>query len=132
MNSEREIGDEELMDVAHDREQAHRLHKALRTLAGNHSVGGRLQHMAREVLSGRIGMRDAIQDERYMDALGERIGEIRRNAENQTHAEREQMRDQIERWREQKREEEEQERAELDGPTQGVLDARQRPGRRPR
>ncbi|MET8679851.1 hypothetical protein ABZW18_20290 [Streptomyces sp. NPDC004647] len=125
MSREQEIDDSELMDVAHDSEQAHRLHKALRTLADNPSVDGPLKDMAKNVLSGRIGMRDALQTESYMDAMGARMTEIRRAAEAQTPEEREAQRGQVERWREAQREEEERERAERDGPTQ-------LPGRRPR
>ncbi|MGP4002249.1 hypothetical protein [Streptomyces sp. 8N706] len=129
MSRERQIGDEDLMDVAHDQEQAHRLRKALRTLADNPSVGGELQEMAQKVLSGRIGMRDAIQTERYMDALGDRLTQIRRAAEAQTPEEREAQRAQVERWQQAQREEEERERAERDGPSQIVVGGKRRGAR---
>src|SRR5205085_6340597 len=92
MNNEREIQDEDLMDVAHDPEQAARLRKALKVLESNPNVGGKLQEMAKEVLSGRISMKDAIETRGYMDALGDRIDTIRQAAENQTPEEREEAR----------------------------------------
>ena len=132
MSREREIDDAELMDVARDPEQAHRLHKALRTMSSNPNVDGRLQRMAKEVLSGRIGMRDVIQTETYMDALGDRMQEIRRAAENETLAEKEAKRDQVERWERSRLEEEEKDRAERDGPTRpGADPGLHRPRHRP-
>lgn len=121
MSNEREIQDEDLMDVAQDPEQAYRLRKALKTLADNPNVGGRLQEMAREVLSGRIGMKDAIQTPSYMDALGDRMQEIRRAAENQTQSEREESREKFAAWQKQQEEKEDKERAERDGPTGNIV-----------
>lgn len=118
MSREREIDDSELMDVAQDPEQAHRLHKALRTMAGNPAVGGALQEMAQEVLSGRMGMRDVLQTDRYMDAIGSRMTEIRRTAEDQTLEERKASHERFERWQEERAAEADRERAERDGPTQ--------------
>ena len=131
MDRDREIGDDELMDVAQDPEQAHRLHKALRTMASNPSVGGPLQDMAKQVLSGRIGMRDVLQTDAYMDALGARMSEIRRAADEQTPEERLAQRRQVERWREEQEAEGERERAERDGPTQPFPNPRRRGGHRP-
>ncbi|MFE5741772.1 hypothetical protein [Streptomyces celluloflavus] len=129
MSSERQIQDEDLMDVAQDPEQAHRLRKALRTLADNPHVGGKLQEMAQEVLAGRIGMRDAIQTPGYMDALGDRMNEIRRAAEDQTQAEREASREQFAAWQKQQDEQEDKERAERDGPTGNIVSTPRRGGR---
>lgn len=120
MSQEREIRDDDLRDVAQNDEQAQRLHKALRTLATNPNVGGPLQQMAKEVLSGRIGMRDAIQTESYMDALGARMTEIRRAAENETPKEREAKREQVDRWQQAQQAEDDRERAERDGPSRRV------------
>ncbi|MFJ1757835.1 hypothetical protein [Kitasatospora sp. NPDC088134] len=83
-----EIADEELLDVADNPRQAAELHKALRTLAKNDSVGPELQQMARDVLTGRIGMRDVVQSDRYLHALGDRLGEMRTAAENLSPEER--------------------------------------------
>ena len=84
-----EIDDDELLDVADNPEQAAELHRALRTLAKNDKVGPELQQMAREVLSGRIGMRDVIESDRYLSAIGARLGEMRTAAENLSPEERE-------------------------------------------
>ncbi|MFD9127684.1 hypothetical protein [Kitasatospora sp. NPDC059571] len=79
---DREIGDDELLDVADSPAQAASLHKALRTIAGNPSVGPELQEMARGVLSGRIGMKDVIGSDRYLHAIGARLDGIRDAAEH--------------------------------------------------
>ncbi|UQA92755.1 hypothetical protein [Streptomyces halobius] len=129
MSNERQIQDEDLMDVAADPEQAHRLRKALKTLADNPHVGGKLQEMAREVLSGRIGMKDAIDTPAYMDAIGDRMGEIRRAAENQTQAEREASREQFAAWQKKQEEQEDKERAERDGPSLNIVTGPKRGGR---
>ncbi|MGW4805220.1 hypothetical protein [Kitasatospora sp. NPDC004272] len=84
-----EITDDELLDVADNPEQAAELHRALRTLAKNDKVGPELRQMAREVLSGRIGMRDVIESDRYLSAIGARLGEMRTAAENLSPEERE-------------------------------------------
>ncbi|MFJ5231323.1 hypothetical protein ACIQBJ_15675 [Kitasatospora sp. NPDC088391] len=83
-----EITDDELLDVADNPRQAAELHKALRTLAKNDSVGPELQQMARDVLTGRIGMREVVQSDRYLHALGDRLGEMRTAAENLSPEER--------------------------------------------
>ena len=88
MAAEREIGDDELLEVADNPEQAASLHKALRTIAHTPSLGPELQGMAKDVLSGRIGMRDVIGSDRYMHAIGDRLGQIREAAENMSPEER--------------------------------------------
>ncbi|MEU5384234.1 hypothetical protein [Kitasatospora cineracea] len=85
----REIDDDELLDVADNPEQAAELHRALRTLATNDKIGPELREMAREVLTGRIGMREAIQSDRYMSAIGTRLDEMRTAAQNLSPEERE-------------------------------------------
>jgi hypothetical protein len=88
MAAEREITDDELLDVADNPAQAASLHKALRTIANNPSVGPQLQEMARAVLSGRIGMREAFQSDRYLGAIGDRLTQIREAAERMSPEER--------------------------------------------
>ncbi|GAA2652254.1 hypothetical protein [Streptomyces lunalinharesii] len=121
MNEERQIQDEDLMDVAQDPEQAHRLRKALKVLADNPNVGGKLQEMAKEVLSGRMGMKEAIETPGYMDALGDRLNKIRRDAENQTMDEREESRAKFAEWQKKQEAEEDRERAERDGPSLNLV-----------
>jgi hypothetical protein len=113
---DREISDDDLMADAADPAQARRLHKALRTLADNPSVQGPLKDMAREVLSGRISMREAIQSDRYLGALGDRMAEIKRAADELTPAQREAQREQAERYFKAQEEEEAREEAERDAP----------------
>ncbi|MFJ8042819.1 hypothetical protein ACIRBX_20235 [Kitasatospora sp. NPDC096147] len=77
-----EITDDELLDVADNPAQARELHRALRTLAGSDSVGPELQQMARDVLTGRVGMREVVESDRYLGAIGDRLGQMRTAAEN--------------------------------------------------
>ncbi|GGU99977.1 hypothetical protein GCM10010211_79160 [Streptomyces albospinus] len=130
MSNERQIEDADLMDVAHDQEQAQRLRKALKVLAENPNVGGKLQEMAKEVLSGRISMKDAIETPDYMGALGDRMGQIRRAAENQTQAEREESRAKFAEWQEKQQQEEDRERAERDAPSLNLVTGPRRGGGR--
>jgi len=90
MAAEREIEDDELLDVADNPEQARQLHKALRTIADNPSVGKPLQEMAKDVLSGRVGMREVVQSDRYLGIIGNRLGQMREAAENMSPKQREQ------------------------------------------
>ncbi|MGW4752617.1 hypothetical protein [Streptomyces chartreusis] len=81
MTAHREIQDEELMGVAQDPEQALRLHRSLRTIAGATSLDPDLREMARSVLSGAVDIEDAFQDPRYTEAVFQRMHEIRRAAD---------------------------------------------------
>lgn len=69
--AEREVGDEEFLDVAKDPARARALRKSLKRLAED-DRGGALQEMAREVLAGRIGLREAVSNTAYREALSER------------------------------------------------------------
>ncbi|GAA3030769.1 hypothetical protein [Streptomyces glomeratus] len=89
---ERQIGDTDLMDIARDEARARALRKSLQRLADSQSGNSALQEMAREVLSGRIGLREALRVGAYSEALGERIAEARREYEQQSPEEREQQR----------------------------------------
>ncbi|MER5865672.1 hypothetical protein [Kitasatospora sp. NPDC002040] len=82
-----EISDDELLEVADNPTQARELRRALRTLADSDSVGDQLQRMARDVLAGRVGMREVVQSDTYLSAIGDRLGQIRRAAENLSPAE---------------------------------------------
>jgi chromosome segregation ATPase len=119
MTADREIQDEELMGVAQDPEQALRLHRSLRTIANATSLDPALREMARSVLSGHVDVRDAFQDPRYTEAVFERMHEIRRAAEDQTYAERQQSKAQFTAWDARQQAELDRERAERDAPTHG-------------
>lgn len=69
--AEREVGDEEFLDIAKDPARARALRKSLQKLAED-GRGGALQEMAREVLAGRIGLREAVQNSAYREALSQR------------------------------------------------------------
>jgi hypothetical protein len=112
MAEERRIGDADLMDIARDEAQARALRKSLQRLADSPSAGGALQEMAREVLSGRVGLREALRVGAYSDALGERIAQARQEYEQQSPEERERQRAEAQRYLEAQRAEIEQERRE--------------------
>lgn len=116
--NEREVTDDDLMEDARDPEQAARLHKALRTLRDNPSIPPQLKQMAREVLSGRLTMTDVAKGGPYLDALGARMTEIKRAAENLSPEEEERNREAAERYRREQEETEARERAERDAPSQ--------------
>jgi hypothetical protein len=118
MADDRQIGEDELLDVADNPEQARSLHRALRTISASPSLEGPVRDMARHVLRGDMGMKDAIETERYREAVLSRIHEIRTAAENQTFAERQANKERFARWQEQQQAEEAREQAERDAPTQ--------------
>jgi hypothetical protein len=126
MTPERQVDESELMDVADDPEQAHRLHKALRTISEAPSLDGPLREMAQKVLRGEIGMKDAIETEKYTEAIYSRLHEMKKAADEQTYAERQAVKGQFAAWQEKRAEEDAREQAERDAPT--LL--RTTPGRR--
>ncbi|MCX5093301.1 hypothetical protein OOK36_31320 [Streptomyces sp. NBC_00365] len=117
MADERQIGDADLMDIARDETRARALRKSLQRLADNPSGNSALQEMAREVLSGRVGLREALRVGAYSDALGERIAQARQEYEQQSPEVREQQRAEAERYLEAQRAEIEQERQEAAEPS---------------
>ncbi|MGW2721507.1 hypothetical protein [Streptomyces sp. NPDC001492] len=121
MTPDREIQDEELMGIAQDPEQALRLRRSLRTIAGATSLDPALREMAGEVLSGRVDVKDAFQDPRYTEAVYQRLHEMRRAAEDQTYAERRQSQGQFADWDARQQAELDRERAERDAPVHGSI-----------
>ncbi|MEU4212026.1 hypothetical protein AB0F13_18800 [Streptomyces sp. NPDC026206] len=85
---EQEVGYEEFLAPGRDREQARVVHKALQHLAAG-GAGDVLQEMAREVLSGRVGLREAVRVGAYADALGEHAHVARRAWEDMPEEQRE-------------------------------------------
>ncbi|MFI7010683.1 hypothetical protein [Streptomyces sp. NPDC050145] len=68
------IGDPDLMTVtAGDRARARALRKSLQRLADEREADDPLREMAREVLGGRVGLREAARIPAYAEALGERV-----------------------------------------------------------
>jgi hypothetical protein len=119
--ADREIQDEELMGVAQDPEQALRLRRSLRTIAGATSLDPALRDMARSVLSGNVDVKDAFQDPRYTEAVSQRLHEMRRAADDQTYAERQQSKGQFTEWDTRQQAELDRERAERDAPVHGTV-----------
>ncbi|MGW1028641.1 hypothetical protein ACWD4J_33990 [Streptomyces sp. NPDC002577] len=66
---EREVGDGEFLDIAKDPARARALRKSLQRLAG--SGDETVREMAREVLAGRVGLRQAMRTGAYREALHE-------------------------------------------------------------
>jgi hypothetical protein len=120
MTADREIQDEELMGIAQDPEQALRLRRSLRTIAGATSLDPALRDMARSVLSGDADVKDAFQDPRYTEAVYQRLHEMRRAADDQTYAERQQSKAQFGDWDARQQVDLDRERAERDAPVYGV------------
>ncbi len=67
-----DVGCEEFVTPGRDRARARVVHDALRELATG-SAGDVLQEMARDVLAGRIGLREAVCVRAYADVLTERL-----------------------------------------------------------
>jgi hypothetical protein len=65
------IDESEFLDIAKDPAEARALRKALEQLASG-SAGGVLKEMSQEVLSGRIGLREASNIPAYVEAVSER------------------------------------------------------------
>ncbi|MET9972748.1 hypothetical protein ABZZ80_44555, partial [Streptomyces sp. NPDC006356] len=120
MTADREIQDEELMGIAQDPEQALRLRRSLRIIAGATSLGPELRDMARAVLSGSVDIEDALQDPRYTEAVFQRMHEIRRAADDRTYAERRQPKARFAEWDARQQAELYRERAERDALVHGI------------
>ncbi|MEV5613219.1 hypothetical protein [Streptomyces sp. NPDC052225] len=88
-DDERQIGDADLMDITRgDQARARSLRKSLQRLSQGLPSGDPLREMAREVLSGRVGLREAARIPAYSDALGERMMEGYREYERLSAQER--------------------------------------------
>ncbi|MFE5870500.1 hypothetical protein ACFQ6V_17905 [Streptomyces roseifaciens] len=70
--AEQHVGFEEFVAPGRSADRARVLHGMLQRLAAG-SGGDALQEMAREVLTGRIGLRDAVRVGTYAEALGEGV-----------------------------------------------------------
>ncbi|WP_051741653.1 hypothetical protein [Streptomyces xylophagus] len=74
MPDELRIGDADLMNLTGgDQARARSLRKALQKLADDRAPDDPLREMAREVLSGRTGLREAARVPSYAEALGDRM-----------------------------------------------------------
>ncbi|MET8679864.1 hypothetical protein ABZW18_20355 [Streptomyces sp. NPDC004647] len=120
MSDERQIGDADLTNITGgDEVRARALRKTLQKLAGSEQAGGALQEMAREVLSGRVGLREAMRVNSYAEALGERVAQARQAYEELPPEELERQQEEARRFLEAQREEIEEERREERGGSSG-------------
>lgn len=106
---DRQVDDSEFLDIAEDPVEARLLRKSLQQLAGG-GAGEALQEMAREVLSGRVGLREAVQISAYGDALAERAQSFKDEWDEKSEQEREAMAEEGRAVMAQERDEMEQER----------------------
>ncbi|MFE9022303.1 hypothetical protein ACFYNL_27595 [Streptomyces sp. NPDC007808] len=90
-DSGRQFDDSELLEMSQgDPAQARLLRKSLETLAAGHG-GDALKEMAQEVLSGRVGLRDAVNVSAYADQLIERAAPMAEKWASLTEAQREEL-----------------------------------------
>ncbi|MBB1255929.1 hypothetical protein H3146_21575 [Streptomyces sp. OF3] len=130
MKDERDIQEENLMEDLEDPTQARDTRRALDQLRKNPDVDPRLQQMARELLSGRTGLRDIIENPTYLSALGENLNRIRQAAEQMTPEEEQRSREQAERFFAEQKEEAEREDAEREQQAREERENSPRPKRR--
>ncbi|MER5951681.1 hypothetical protein ABT127_37150 [Streptomyces sp. NPDC001904] len=109
-----QVGDGEFSGITRDPVQARVLRKQLQQLAGN-GTSAELREMSREVLSGRIGLREALRIPAYAEALGERASAFRQAWEQMPEEERERQTAQAHRFIEAQQREIETEQAEEAG-----------------
>lgn len=110
---DRQIGDADLTSMTGgDEARARAVRKTLQRLADSDKAGPALREMAGEVLSGRIGLRDAMRVGAYADALGEKLAEGRRAYEAIPREERERQMAQARDYLDAQRAEIDRERAE--------------------
>lgn len=103
-----EVDDREFQNENRDRVQARALRKQLQQLAQG-GAGAVLQEMAKEILSGRVGLREAMRVPAYAEALGERVRTYRESWERMTPEERERQLSEARRFLEAQRQEIERE-----------------------
>ncbi|MFG2094970.1 hypothetical protein [Streptomyces sp. NPDC048612] len=106
--SEKQINESEFEEVTKDPAAARALRKSLETLAGG-GAGDTLKEMAREVLSGRIGIREAVNVPAYSEALIANTQSARDEWTAMSDSERESRADEGERYLEEQRNEIEEE-----------------------
>lgn len=109
-----DVGDEDFLSPTRDRVQARALRKQLQQLAGG-GAGDTLQEMAKEVLSGRVGLREALRVPAYSEALGERVRAAREDWEQMSPDEQKAQQDEARRFLDAQRDEIEQEQVEQEG-----------------
>ncbi|WP_310729172.1 hypothetical protein [Streptomyces sp. N2A] len=116
-DNELRVGDDEFMSVTRDPAMARVLRKQLEALADGKG-GDVLAEMAREVLSGRIGLREAVRVGAYEEELVQNVGKFQQKWDEMSAEERSQAEKEGARFLEEQRAEIEQERRERARETQ--------------
>ncbi|MEE4490197.1 hypothetical protein [Streptomyces sp. BE230] len=117
-----EVGDADFLEFTRDQARARALRKQLQQLAGG-GAGGVLKEMAQELLSGRVGLREAMRVPAYSEALGERVRAFREDWEQMSPEEQEAQKEGAHRFIEAQKEEIEMERTTTRA-EQGLFDKR--------
>ncbi|NED85063.1 hypothetical protein G3I76_33895 [Streptomyces sp. SID11233] len=107
---EPEVGDADFLEFTPDQARARALRKQLQQLSSG-GAGEVLKEMAKELLSGRIGLREAMRVPAYSEALGERVRTFREDWEQMSPEEQEEQREGARRFIEAQNEEIEREKA---------------------
>ncbi|MEU9503122.1 hypothetical protein [Streptomyces sp. NPDC048196] len=110
-DNEPRVGDDEFMSVTRDPAMARVLRKQLEVLADGKG-GDVLAEMAREVLSGRMGLREAVRVGAYEEELVQNVGKFQQRWDEMSAEERSQAEKEGARFLEEQRAEIEQERRE--------------------
>ncbi|MBB1245205.1 hypothetical protein GL263_16730 [Streptomyces durbertensis] len=106
---ERQVDDSEFLDMAKDPAEARLLRKSLETLAGG-GAGPVLQEMARDVLAGRMGLRDAARSGAYAEAMVDGAQQFMAEWDEKSEAERAEIEEEGRRLRDAEQREMEEER----------------------
>lgn len=104
------VDDAEFLDIAKGEAEARQLRRTLETLVEHGN--GTVKEMARDVLAGRIGLREAVNVSSYSEALVETARPFREKWEEMSDAERHQLAAEGERQLEEERRQLASERAE--------------------
>ncbi|NYI06469.1 hypothetical protein [Allostreptomyces psammosilenae] len=103
------VGDSDFLDIAKDEVSARVLRKQLQEIA-RHDPNGLLGEMARDVLGGRVSLREAMRNSVYTEELGRHTERFRRFWQEAAPEEREQAQRQAAEFFEQQRRDIEEER----------------------
>ncbi|WP_327705028.1 hypothetical protein [Streptomyces decoyicus] len=87
---EKHVDESEFADMAGSPAEARAIRKALEMVADG-GAGGTLKEMAQEVLTGRIGLRDALNVSAYTEQMAEQAQPIRERWDGLSEREREAM-----------------------------------------
>ncbi|MGA5564684.1 hypothetical protein ACPCUV_26435 [Streptomyces platensis] len=108
---EKHVDESEFADMAGSPAEARAIRKALEMVAGG-GAGGTLKEMAQEVLTGRIGLREALNVSAYAEQMVEQTQSVRERWDGLSEHEREAMAAAGEKYLEEQQREIDGERAE--------------------